>query len=307
MTTRNLTSKYEAFRNQLRSKRSILRQDQDDGRFPLLDEGSGSGAAMEHTLPPLWVDVLHNIQQDQIKIKESLRTLERLHGERLKVSFGDDEVEKERDIDILTREVTRLIKRCEANIKRIAFSGDSGASLSQQEKAIRLNVMRGHAAELNALSRQFRQAQKRFLHQRKDQEQLGSGLVDEIGLLSEHKGPISLEEALERGMSEEQQQQLAEIEAQAGEREKEIIHIAQSINELSSMFKELSVLVIEQGSILDRIDYNIEQSLDKVKTAKKDLVKANEYSKKMLAVKCIAVLIFIILVLILILVIKHSR
>lgn len=34
--------------------------------------------------------------------------------------------------------------------------------------------------------------------------------------------------------------------------------ISESIEELSSMFKELVVLVIDQGTILDRIDCNME-------------------------------------------------
>ena len=35
--------------------------------------------------------------------------------------------------------------------------------------------------------------------------------------------------------------------------------LAQSIEELSEIFKELAVLVIDQGTILDRIDFNMEQ------------------------------------------------
>lgn len=32
-----------------------------------------------------------------------------------------------------------------------------------------------------------------------------------------------------------------------------------SIEDLSTIFKELAVLVIDQGTILDRIDFNMEQ------------------------------------------------
>jgi syntaxin 16 len=34
--------------------------------------------------------------------------------------------------------------------------------------------------------------------------------------------------------------------------------IAESIKELGDIFKELSTLIIDQGTILDRIDYNLE-------------------------------------------------
>ena len=44
------------------------------------------------------------------------------------------------------------------------------------------------------------------------------------------------------------------------ERDEEIQKIARSIQELSDIFKELAVLVIDQGTILDRIDFNMEQA-----------------------------------------------
>jgi len=42
------------------------------------------------------------------------------------------------------------------------------------------------------------------------------------------------------------------------QREKEINEIAKSIIQLSDIFKEIQALVIDQGTLLDRIDYNIE-------------------------------------------------
>ena len=52
------------------------------------------------------------------------------------------------------------------------------------------------------------------------------------------------------------------------------------------------MLVQEQGTILDRIDYNIENALENTQVAHKELVKANNYMKKNCFRNVIMVLLF---------------
>ena len=48
------------------------------------------------------------------------------------------------------------------------------------------------------------------------------------------------------------------MDALAEERDREVRAILQSINDLGQVMKDLSVLVIDQGTILDRIDANMD-------------------------------------------------
>jgi t-SNARE complex subunit (syntaxin) len=55
------------------------------------------------------------------------------------------------------------------------------------------------------------------------------------------------------------------------QREREINDIAKGIIELSDIFRDLQTMIIDQGTLLDRIDYNVERMVTDVKEADKEL------------------------------------
>ena len=63
------------------------------------------------------------------------------------------------------------------------------------------------------------------------------------------------------------------------ERDIELDKICKGVNNLHEMFKDMNILVNEQGTILDRIDYNIDIGYDNVSKGKKKLHEANESRK----------------------------
>lgn len=69
----------------------------------------------------------------------------------------------------------------------------------------------------------------------------------------------------------QQQSQRRTNDVAIAQREREIEDIAKGIIELSEIFKELQTMVIDQGTMLDRIDYNVEMTRDRVKGAQVDL------------------------------------
>ncbi len=197
-----------------------------------------------------------------------------------------------------------MLKRCENNVKQIAIKGNDGNSLSEEEKIVRLNVMRGMANKIRNESKNFRLMQKDFLYRLKERDASGNEFFDQDQI-----NGVDIEDIVEGKLSQDQIESLNEIRKHADEREKEIIRIAQSVNELAAMFKELSVLIVEQGSILDRIDYNIEQAQVKVAAGKKEVVKADEYSKASAkrSLFCIFLLLIAIAVCIGLLILKYKH
>eukprot|EP00184_Porphyridium_aerugineum_P005623 CAMPEP_0184698108 /NCGR_PEP_ID=MMETSP0313-20130426/4843_1 /TAXON_ID=2792 /ORGANISM="Porphyridium aerugineum, Strain SAG 1380-2" /LENGTH=88 /DNA_ID=CAMNT_0027156997 /DNA_START=6 /DNA_END=269 /DNA_ORIENTATION=+ len=71
------------------------------------------------------------------------------------------------------------------------------------------------------------------------------------------------------------------------ERAREIDAVAASINDLAYLMRDLGHLVMEQGTILDRIDYNIEAVKDTTQVAVKELVRAERQQRKRRSVACI--------------------
>jgi syntaxin 16 len=72
-----------------------------------------------------------------------------------------------------------------------------------------------------------------------------------------------------------QMKQVAQMDDLVSQRQRDIKQIAKSINEIAAIFKDLAVLVIEQGTMLDRIDFNIEQTQHHVEVGFENLKAVN--------------------------------
>lgn len=155
--------------------------------------------------------------------------------------------------------------------------------------------------KLQELSVEFRQKQRKYLAD--VQSQKGGALAE-----TESKFGIDLNEKEKQyGFNQTQLAVVDDLHEAVQSRDKEIAQIAQSIEELGSIFKELAVLVIDQGTILDRIDYNMEAVVEHTKEGIQQLEKAEKHQKSARPMKCIIALSIIIVILLLILVTKHRR
>ena len=87
-------------------------------------------------------------------------------------------------------------------------------------------------------------------------------------------------------------------------RDEDLTNLLNSINELAQIFKDMQALVMEQGTILDRIDYNIDIASSNITSGKKSISKADKHLKNNCFRNVIIILIVIIFIEALLLIFK---
>jgi hypothetical protein len=80
-----------------------------------------------------------------------------------------------------------------------------------------------------------------------------------------------------QGFTPEQEEAVAYNRENVQERLNEIKQIARSMNQLASMFQEIHMMVVEQGTLLDRVDQNLVSARQQTEEAVKELTKVYSF------------------------------
>src|SRR5271163_1079382 len=104
-----------------------------------------------------------------------------------------------------------------------------------------------------------------------------------------YSDPALMESDADKTFSQSTLQQTAQKrfhsnDAVIAQREQEVNDIAKGIIELADIFKDLQAMVIDQGTMLDRIDYNVERMTVDVKAAEKELVVVSPHDHQLLII-----------------------
>mmetsp|Transcript_26279 Transcript_26279/g.59493 ORF Transcript_26279/g.59493 Transcript_26279/m.59493 type:complete len:307 (+) Transcript_26279:52-972(+) len=269
---RNRTSVYCKARDDHKTKATKIHTPFGDiNHETLLSGGEGDAAVdMSATLPPSWVDLVDEATEDFQRIKDRLVQLEKLQSKRIREVFSDD-AKLEQEMELLCTSITAFCKSVEQKIHQIQTRG-SEMGVTRGDNKMRTAAQRQLAKQLQDTSKQFREMQKKYVAQLR-QRQAGAP-AGEDG------------DRADAGFSQKQLEQVADAELGAEHRSKEIQRIAEQIGELHSIFKEMAVLVIDQGTVLDRIDFNVEQVVGQSREANVQLLHAENAAKNSRANQC---------------------
>lgn len=304
MAYRDRTGLYLSFRaacdHQPSQKISRYSRDHPEDREGLLAGAAASDTVIEmDTLPPRWVDTTDEIDDLLGKIRKLSKTLEPMHKKHALPGF-EDRTAEEREIERLTAQITTLFHKCSNLIKKVEKETQSGRDV---DRIMSRNVTQAIAAKVSAENASFRKGQSAYLARLRSRPSVNKTAVAEDSRRNDTPD-------LESGQGGSQAQSLASrtrvgrFDTEISVREREIDEIARSITEVADIFKELNTMVIDQGTALDRIDYNIDNMHVNMQAASKELVKAENYQTRSRKRKLMLLLILLIVAVILILIYK---
>ncbi|CAH0403259.1 unnamed protein product [Chilo suppressalis] len=340
MVSRSLTEVFVLMRNNAIHSRQIFAEQNYTERVRLMRESSrdmeegGYGLRSEEHAPPPWTDALEEAHYVITRLKTKLSELRSRHERQIRRPALDDSSEQQH-IGRLTSEIARLLSQAHSHITAIKSHAAYG---SKTEQKIANNVVLALVTTLREISEQFRSEQSNYLKCLTSREERSNAYFDlpnfeELSLndneflpgLSNNQTdllfslPSTSKNYMEDENSQPQENYQKQIQTQkqmmllqedntrmVAEREEEVNKVVKSIVDLNDIFKDLAHLVHDQGTVLDRIDYNIEQTQVSVHEGYKQLQKAERYQRKNRKMHCILILGVTIVVLAILLIIVKS-
>jgi len=213
---------------------------------------------------------VNNILDELLTNFASLKSFQQ---ERIKPKFIDEEIENKRidkEIDKLIIKMMKKIKFCEALTKMIKNKKNETYTILEKVKN---NIKLFLVTRIQNFSNEFRKNQQQYLK-----------YLKEMGVVINSNNENNTSNDLLTNNDDDEKKnflytQEDDLHSQIKKRDEDISVLVKSINELSVIFKDLQNIVQEQGTILDRIDYNINISYENSQKGLQSIKKADEHHK----------------------------
>ena len=219
--------------------------------------------------------------------------------QRLIPKFDDQENKKlNKSIKEISTEMTQELKQCQNILKEIINDKEdlndinTFSELNATNVQIKQNMKQNIITKLNDFTKKFKLNQELYNNKFQD------FVIDE----EMANKSFSIRKNEEKNSNDFLSTQ--ENNDQLRRRDEDLTNLLKSVNDLAQIFKDMQTLVMEQGTILDRIDYNIDIASSNISQGKKNITKADKHMKNNCFRNVIIILIVIIFIEALLLVLK---
>ncbi|XP_006821089.1 syntaxin-1A-like isoform X2 [Saccoglossus kowalevskii] len=228
------------------------------------------------------------------QIQSNVEEMKKKHSKILSSPQPDEKVKEE--LEELMADIKKTANKVRGKLKVI----ESGIEQEDIKSSADIRIRK---TQHSTLSRKFVEVMTEYNGTQTEYRERCKGRIQrQLEITGKTTTNDELEDMLESGNpaiftsgiimdTQQAKQALGDIEA----RHNDIIKLENSIRELHDMFMDMAMLVEQQGEMIDRIEYNVEQSVDYVETAKMDTKKAVKYQSKARRKKIIILICCVIL------------
>lgn len=260
---------------------------------------------------PHWLSLSDNIKYETSKLSDKIERLredqESYIRSKTSALFDQDEhclQTLQQEIENKSHEITQMFNCLHALVLQLK---NIAAGPSSNSKVLK-NILQWQFREVATLSERLRSYQREHLSRLNEKEKYMEQFVinfDDVDSYDTNFGPqqirfpendrlASSDSSIGFDNRNYQTQEQLEVDYVDNdlirERDAEMSKVMKSIVELNQIFQEMSAMVVNQGSLMDRIDYNMETVHMKVQEGAIQLSRAERSAARTRKLKCIFIL-----------------
>mmetsp|Transcript_21125 Transcript_21125/g.50171 ORF Transcript_21125/g.50171 Transcript_21125/m.50171 type:complete len:366 (+) Transcript_21125:162-1259(+) len=246
----------------------------------------GAGGATQSPFMKDFFDKVGQVKRNMDQMKRNMGTIEKTHGQALSSVSRDAANKRQEELDDLMDQTSTCMKSVKELLKQMDEEGkkhDKKVGHQDSETRIRNNMHSTLTKKFVQHVKEYQEMQTKYKN--KYRERVGR----QLKVVKPDATQDEIDELMDSGQQNVfSQQLLAERSTQAAknaladiqDKHKDILRLEQSIVELHQLFVDMSVLVQQQGEMLDDIQYTVQQAHAYVDKGVQQLEKAKESQKK---------------------------
>lgn len=231
--------------------------------------------------------VIQNLQEMIEYINYSTLKTKEIEQEAIAAIGKEAEEKCSSKLDILISETNKKCNSCKILLKNMKITTDemkNSNKITSSDVKIRENLHMTHTTKFIEVLKSFQKAQQNF------KLSLQNKIERQIKIVKPDVTQEEIQKIFEIGDATQVFQSIilnskvdpiSTAYTNAVDKYQDIVKLEKSIVELHQMFTDMAILVTQQGEMLNKIEYSIENAEQYVEKGNRELVKANKTRRKM--------------------------
>ncbi|EAX96533.1 syntaxin 16/TLG2-like protein, putative [Trichomonas vaginalis G3] len=272
---RDRTAQYKTYRSGTAKSRGSYKSQLEDELNPTLAPEFGTSSNV--------VEKSNMVETKFNMIQMEIQNLADMHKQRKRIDFGNDR-KLDLEIEAKTQQISTQIQQLRDAIRI------TDPNLSKQSRTIQNNMQYGYSARLRDITIHFRDMQADYIKTIKKQKDRAARFEDD------DNDDGVLDDIDDVAFTDQQIAQVKSNENMLRQRNEELTNLIGMMNQLNQLFADLGTVLVEQGTMLDRIDGKVEEAAEEIKKGNVQLQKADHHQSS----KCFYWYMIIVILLIII-------